>query len=192
MKKILLIILTIILILSVNVLAVDIDMGMPAINRSNVFGIDFTLINIEDIANESGTITSVEIWADSQIANCKVAIFYGSGATLSTRDYEVIGTVAAGSKQTFTVDLDVEAGDIIGMFYTSGGVERDVSGFAGVYYVNSDQIPCTDYTFSLLAGNAISLKGIGATVVVGWDHKWNTQTISKWNTKEFTKWNGLE
>ena len=26
----------------------------------------------------------------------------------------------------------------------------------------------------------------------GWDHKWNTQTISKWNTKEFTKWNGLE
>ena len=30
------------------------------------------------------------------------------------------------------------------------------------------------------------------TPVVGWPHKWNTQTISKWNTKEFSKWNGLQ
>ena len=30
------------------------------------------------------------------------------------------------------------------------------------------------------------------TTEVGWDHKWNTQTISKWNNQEFTKWNGLE
>ena len=28
--------------------------------------------------------------------------------------------------------------------------------------------------------------------VEGWQHKWNTKTISKWNTKEFTKWNDLE
>ena len=30
------------------------------------------------------------------------------------------------------------------------------------------------------------------TTAVGWEHKWNTQTIAKWNTKEFTKWNDLE
>jgi len=29
-------------------------------------------------------------------------------------------------------------------------------------------------------------------VAVGWQHLWDTKTISKWNTKEFTKWNDLE
>lgn len=33
---------------------------------------------------------------------------------------------------------------------------------------------------------------IEAESVIGWSHKWNTQTISKWNTKEIIKWNDLE
>jgi len=100
--------------------------------------------------------------------------------------------VTHGAKRTFAVDLDVEVGDYLGIYYTDGSIERDTSGFAGMWYASTDQIPCTDFTFSTSSGSAISLYGTGMTVVVGWDHKWNTQAISKWNTKEFTKWNGLE
>ncbi|GAH36698.1 unnamed protein product, partial [marine sediment metagenome] len=53
-------------------------------------------------------------------------------------------------------------------------------------------MPCDNQFFSSQVSNGIALYGIGATVVVGWDHKWNTKTISKWNTKEIVKWNGLE
>jgi len=190
MKKILLIIFTIILILSVNVLAVVIDIGMPAINRANSFIGPRTAINKGNPANETGTITSVEIWATTDLTDCEVATFFVvSGNNLSTRDHEAIGTVTAGSKQTFPVDLDVQAGDYLGIYYSGGEIERDAGGDS-VWIDSADRIPCVDYTFTLPPEGIISLYGTGATV--GWDHKWNTQTISKWNTKEFTKWNGLE
>ena len=163
MKKILLIILIIITILSINVLAVDIDIGEPAINRGSTAS-TYTWVNIGNPANVSGTITSIEIWAQSTISNCEVAIFYVvSGNNLSTRDSEVIGSVIAGSKQTFNVNLDVQAGDCIGACYTAGALERDSSGFAGCWMNTVDNIPCTNITFTLRAGEAISLYGTGTT-----------------------------
>jgi len=60
-----------------------------------------------------------------------------------------------------------------------------------------DGIP-TDVTFGP-DGFKMYIIGRGTDTVyqytmpeVGWDHKWNTQTISKWNTKEIIKWNALE
>lgn len=194
MKKIILIILTIILILSVNVLAVDIDIGSPAIDRGSVRQPLYTYVNEDNPANEDGTITQVEIYAvDGQdLVNCEVAIFFVvSGDNLSTRDTEYIGAVVGGAKRTFAVDLDVKAGDFIGIYFTAGQIESIGSGFVGVWSKYGDQIPCTDVGFSSFGDDAISLYGTGTTAV-GWSHKWNTQTISKWNTKEFTKWNGLE
>lgn len=193
MKKILLIIFTVILILSVNVLAVDIDIGMPAINRGTTAPANYTWVNMGIPSNASGTITSVEIWAWGDLTNCEVAIFYVvSGNNLSTRDTEFIGSVTGGSKQVFEVDLEVQEGDYIGMFCTVGNMEKDGSGFDGLWYKNLDQIPCTNVLFGTYSGDAISLCGTGASIPVGWEHLWNTKEISKWNTKEFTKWNGLE
>lgn len=191
MKKILLIIFTIILILSVNVLAVDIDIGMPAVNRGTTMD-DYTIVNMGNPAEESGKITSVEIWANETMTVCEVAIFFVvSGNFLSTRDIHYIGEVIAGSKQTFVVDLNVEAGDYIGLVTGPENIEYDASGFDGVWRLSGDHIPCANVEFSVGSGDAVSLYGTGTTAV-GWAHKWNTQTISKWNNKEFTKWNGLE
>jgi hypothetical protein len=167
MKKILLIIFTIILILSINVLAVDIDIGSPAIDRGSSFGV-FTTINSGNPANSAGIISSVEIWALINLLNCEVATFYGSGTTYSTRDHEAIGTVTSGSKQTFGVDLDVEIGDFIGIYYTDGNIERDTSGFDGCWSKGGDLIPCTNETgWSAVSGDAISLYGTGAEITVG-------------------------
>ena len=163
MKKILLTILIIITVLSINVLAIDIDIGESAINRGSTASA-YTWVNIGNPANVSGTITSIEIWAQSNISNCKVVIFYVvSGNNLSTRDYELIGSVTAGSKKTFNVDLDVQAGDYIGAYYTVGALERDSEGFAGCWMNTVDNIPCTNITFTLRAGEAISLYGTGTT-----------------------------
>lgn len=179
------------MILSINVLAVDIDIGMPAINRGTTAPANYTWVNMGIPSNASGTITSVEIWAWGDLTNCEVGIFYVvSGNNLSTRDTEFIGSVTGGSKQIFGVDLEVQEGDYIGMFCTVGNMEKDSSGFSGIWYMSGDQIPCTDITFNSYDDDALSLYGTGGAV--GWDHKWNTQTITKWNTKEFTKWNGLE
>ena len=192
MKKILLIIFTIILILSVNVLAIDIDIGEPAIDRDNKIYYSRTFVNQGNPANDSGSITSVEIWTNIEITNCEVATFYVvNGNNLSTRDTEFIGTVLKGAKRTFNVDLDVEAGDYLGIWVPVGAIEYDSSGGEGIWRNEEDQIPCTNVAFTVDADCVLSLYGTGTTTV-GWDHKWNTQTISKWNTKEFTKWNGLE
>jgi len=193
MKKILLIIAITFCIFQLVVLAVDIDIGMPAINRGSTAS-NYTWVNMGNPANASGTITSIEIWAQTALTNCEVATFYVvSGDNLSTRDTEFIGDVTPpGSKLTFVVDLDVEAGDYIGAYYTAGTIERDSSGMPGCWMKTGDNIPCSNLLFTNRDDEAISLYGTGITAVVGWPHEWNTKAISKWNTKEFTKWNGLE
>jgi hypothetical protein len=189
MKKILLLIFTIILILSVNVLAVDIDIGCPAIDRATAGNPGYTYINVNNPANESGKITSVEIWANVAMTGCEVAIFYNVEATnFSTRATAVIGNVAVGYNQ-FNVNLDVEVGDYIGIYYSAGKLDVDTTG-DGFWYKSGDNIPCADTTFTLTANRTLSLFGAGATV--GWSHKWNTITIGKWDTVTFSKWNGLQ
>lgn len=194
MKKIILTILIIITILSINVLAVDIDIGCAAIDRGSSLA-SKTLVNKGNPANADGTITNVEIYAVSgyTLTNCEVATFYCPDPTfypdkLSTRDYEFIGDVVGGSKQTFAVDLTVYAGDYIGI-YASLYLERETSGGEGVWYISGDTIPCTNQAFSFNSTWVVSLYGYSA---VGWAHKWNTATISKWNGQVITKWNGLQ
>ena len=166
MKKILLIIAIVFLIFQMIVLATAIDIGSPAINRANTWYPNVaTVVNKDNPANESGSIITVEIWTYSQLEDAEVATFYVvSGNNLSTRDTEYIGVVAAGAKRTFTVNLDVEAGDYLGMYWgASRQMEMDASGYAGCWYIYSDQIPCTNVTFSSIDGRTLSLYGIGAT-----------------------------
>ncbi len=142
---------------------IDIDIGMPAIDRPGAFGI-FTIINSGNPANAAGKITSVEIWALATLYNCKVATFYGSGTNYSTRDWEVIGTVNKGEKRTFVVDLDVEIGDFIGIYYTAGNIERTTSGEPGCWSKSGDNIPCKNLSgWSIISGDAISIYGKGST-----------------------------
>lgn len=190
MKKIILIIILTLAIFQMATLAIDIYIGANAIDRDTSMG-PYTMIN-NNSANESGTITSVEIWASINLTNCEVATFFNvSGVNFSTRDYEAIGTVTSGSKQTFPVSLNVEAGDFIGIHYTAGNIERDTASCNGMWIKSGDNIPCTNITFTSYATSAISLYGTGTTTV-GWSHKWNTLTISIWDTAVISKWNDLE
>lgn len=141
----------------------EIDIGAAAIDRTDYVASQ-TSIAKNNPANRTGKINSIEIWANQNLENCKVATFFVvSGNNLSTRDYQVIGTVIAGSKKTFVVDLEVQEGDYIGIYYTAGRIDRDDTGGEGAWYYGADKIPCTDFTFSSLTGKILSLYGTGTT-----------------------------
>ena len=134
-----------------------ITIGAGATNMSSTLP-PATWVDKNNPANETGKITSIEIYAVTgygDLLNCEVGIFYVvSGNNLSTRSNVTLGTVTQGSKQTFTEDsesnpinMDVTAGDYIGLYWTGAGrIERAVSG-AGSWGVGGDNIPCTNVTF---------------------------------------------
>ena len=145
-----------------------IDVGAEAIDRSNAFGYPFTFIGLNNPANDTGIITSIEIWAYADITGLRVGTFYlVSGTTYKCRDSEAIaGTITAGSKVTKTVSIAVVAGDFIGCYYSGGQLDRSLTGYAGVYEVSGEYIdPGDQATYALQSGDAISLKGIGITSV---------------------------
>jgi len=170
MKKTLLIILIVFCIFQMIVMATAIDVGNPAINCPDSRSQNYTIIIKDNPANATGTITTVKIWSDTNLAGCEVGTFEQVSALHFTcRDYETVnngsgaGVVTSGSEQTFTVDLDVEAGDYIGMYWTSGDMEYDRSTGDGYWYLAGDQVPCTDATYVLSTPRLVSIGGTGAT-----------------------------
>jgi len=178
MKKILLIIALALCIFQMVVLATTIDIGSSVIYRDFALDNAVTHIVVANPANASGKITSVEIYALNTMATCKVATFYNvSGLTFATRDYEEVGEVLEGAKRTFTVDLDVQEGDYIGMKFSSGNGCTTNAG-SGYWYYYGDGIP-GQKTYILSSSHTLSLYGTGETVAVG--IVWNGITITKWN-----------
>ncbi len=141
---------------------IPIDIGDPATDRPSALGV-YTLIAKGNPANAGGKITSVQIWANEDLVNCEVAIFTEvSPNTFTTRSNQAIGAVTAGSKQTFPVDLDVEEGDYIGIYYSGGKIDYVSTDGAGMWYIaGADHIPCTEQVFGFSAGVYLSLHGTG-------------------------------
>lgn len=146
----------------------EIDIGSPAIDRTWDFAGVRTIIVKNNPANNTGKIDEVEIYPFSgySLVNCRVATFISEGGdVLSTRDYEIIGAVPGGSKQTFSgKDMDVVAGDYIGLSYDSGGrLEATSGGYQGVWRIGTAEIPCSSVTFNPHSASTISLYGTGET-----------------------------
>ena len=175
--------------------SLPIDIGTEAIDRDTIHSSGYTFIVKDNPANANGFISLVEIWAKTTLYDCKVAIFYlVSGTNYSTRDYQAIGTVTAGSKQTFAVDLNVVAGDSIGIYFSDGYIEATVEA-PGHWVLDGDRIPCTNTTFyqdSVWFGVNFNISLYGSNATLGWPHKWNSIAIGKFNGSAFKKWNGLE
>jgi len=141
-----------------------IDVGSAATGRDDYWSAGYTVVAKENSANADGAIDTVEIYPTINCVNTEVASFYVvSGNNLSTRDSEAIGTVTAGAPDpdVFTgLDMDVITGDYIGIYFASGAIDLDWSG-AGLWYTNTDSIPCSNQGFSSLGDSSISLYGTG-------------------------------
>ena len=146
-----------------------IDVGPEAIDRASSSTAGYTDIQLTNPANLTGSITSVEIWASTNLTGCKVGIFYlVSGTTYKCRSAATIGNVTAGSKQTFSgLSLAVVTGDFIGIYWVSGYMEADTSGYDGFLWRDGDHCVVNDSaSYTLLSGDALSIKGLGVTPVV--------------------------
>lgn len=123
-----------------------------------------TYITEDNPANASGSIDTVEIW---MLSAATVSMDVGTIEEVDTnkftsRDYEDVGDVAAGSIQTFPgLTINVETGDYIGGFSNSGFIEKSGSSGDGYWLISGDQFPCTDVTFDYFTPRAISLHGTG-------------------------------
>ena len=107
-----------------------IEIGSPAINRdSNTSTGGYTNVLKDKVATGTGKISTIKIWSYTALTGLKVGTFYlTSPSTVKCRSASTIGDVVAGAVQTFQVDLDVVAGDMLGFFVTGGAMEYTTSG----------------------------------------------------------------
>ena len=103
-----------------------VDIGQEATDRSQNFIQGYTLVNTELVASIAGKVTSIDIWAYTNITGLKVGVFYTTnGDTLKCRSAQSIaGTITAGSKVNKVTDLTVEIGDYLGCYFSGGAIER--------------------------------------------------------------------
>lgn len=140
-----------------------IDIGSEAIDRATFLTYNYTLIDKTNPANLSGRITSVALYAVVEMSGIKVGIFTEAPAnTFTVRDWQSLANCPAGYKE-YAVDLNVEAGDFIGIFFTGGQLEVDTASGDGWWLENADYIPCTGQAFAFTASRAASIYGIGTT-----------------------------
>ena len=151
--------------------ATEIDIGSGAIDRITTVSLTSTMLDKTNPANADGSLDTLEIWLSDAGTGVKEGTFYGSGTSYTPRDYQTLGNVSAGSKQSFTgLSIDVETGDVLGVYGDSGQVERDGSGGSGLYYKSGDQFDAGTQTYAYWAAYPLSLYGTGETAVVD-DHR---------------------
>ena len=148
------------------VLHESLDVGIDATDRASAVLINSdSYINKDNPVNDDGVIESVEIWLNAGTTTVTyVGMVTMDGNDATTRDYEDVGAVASGSKQTFNgLDIDCVSGDYIGISGDSpGSIERDFATGDGYWYnleVELTNLSSTAMTFS--SPRCISLYGTG-------------------------------
>jgi len=137
-----------------------INIGAPAVNRATAAGHQFTWVVLDTPAPFDGTIITVELWAHIALTATKVGSFIRDGDKFTSRDWTLIGDIPAGSKQTFEdLDIDVVAGDCIGIKHASGSLDIDTAGRARAAYRTGDAFDAGEKTYTILADYMLSLGG---------------------------------
>ena len=145
-----------------------IDVGSEVINRPQSMPEGYTMIILDNPANLTGTLDTVQVWAASigDVTGFRIGTFYlVSGTTYKCRDSVAIGTVTSGSAQTFSsLSINVEAGDYLGAYWAVGTIERNGAGFGGeLFYYGESIDPDDQATFTLQTGDTLSIYATGET-----------------------------
>jgi hypothetical protein len=144
-----------------------IDIGPGATNRASSANTpaNYTFIDKNNPANDTGTLDTFEIYAYENMSGVKMGTFYADIPYYPNRDYESIGAVSAGSKQTFTgKNCDVVSGDYLGVGSGGGKLERDTSGYSSYIIDDIDAFGTSNFQAqSTVSGDALSIYATGAT-----------------------------
>lgn len=139
------------------------NIGLPALYRlGSLSNSGYTWILIDNPVMESGKLTSIDTWAYTDLSNLKVGTFYGSGTSWTSRDYAYIGSVTAGSMQTFSgLNITAEIGDHIGLYFDGGYIRYNTSGYNGRFQSTTigDKFGAGTQTYNYYQSYGISLEG---------------------------------
>lgn len=146
-----------------------IDIGN--IGWSRYAGAGETRVSPVNSANDSGEITSVSVGGWNTAPNVKVGCWSASGNTLTCRDYESLGNIAAPGTYS-GLHITVVTGDYIGCYHTYQsnnyiGNENGQNGWklAGDHTEDGAKDFGAQQTFL-----CPSISGIGTTVAAGWSN----------------------
>lgn len=137
--------------------------GAAATDRAAGGGLNQTFIQVDNPANNPGTLTTIKLWADevTQPEGWKVGAFYGSGTNYTSRDHAALPTVSAGYNEFSGLSINVEKGDFIGI-YLPGGAKVDLGAPpTDFYYAPGDKFGAGLQTYTLNTDYGISLNGEG-------------------------------
>lgn len=148
-----------------------IDIGAAATDRDGYYYYhNNTLVEKDNPANDSGSITSCEIWVNYKAGTIDtwVGTFSASGNDLTCRDSESIGDIPVGSKQTISgLSITVVTGDYFGCHDKGSSnvkIEKDDVGGVGVWRFLGECIdPSDSETFTWASSWVFSLYGEGET-----------------------------
>ncbi len=147
-----------------------IDIGPGATDRTGQGLSENTSFMMDNTANDTGTLDTVEVWAYENITGFRVGTFYlVSGTTYKCRDSATIGAVTAGSKQTFTgKSIGVTTGDYLGAYFATGQIEAG-SGGTGRRYLVGEYIDPNDQMVDPISSSwQWSIYATGTTAAGGW------------------------
>ncbi len=154
-----------------------IDVGITPANKNDYDTFGITIVQKGNPANDTGTLTSIQAWANTNIAGFRAGSFYlTSGTTFVCRDSTVeatINNITAGSTQTFDISADpitINSGDYIGCYFTSGRLEANSPSANDEWWYAGERIDPTDTASFTLTDYDDSLYGTGATPAGGWTH----------------------
>ena len=172
---------------TLNLPADDIIMGsVPGNFDSNTSNLT-TYIEKANPATATGKITRVASRASTTLQGVKFGIFYVvSGTNLKCRDMVEVGTVGTDQTYYFDVDLDVVAGDYIGISWTSGALERNTTGGSGYFYAAGDHVIIDDeatYT-DFTSPYKHAIYGTGTPIIAG------APTVTTSATTSIGYWSG--
>ena len=144
----------------------SIDIGTVPFDGASLSYATYTLIQLENSANATGTIDTAQIWMSVSATGFIVGTAYlDEGTTYLVRDSEAIGNVTAGAPDpdVFTgLTIDVTLNDYWACYAATGTYMGEFSGYAGLRYVSGDKL--TDKlssSYSLLTGDTVSVYGTG-------------------------------
>lgn len=136
-----------------------VEVGPGAINRSGTmgdYGTRYTFLDLTTPANHSGTLTSVSIYVYDPIfsyaplVDTYIGVFYlVDGTTYRCRSAVSLGDVPEGLQTISGLELSVQQGDLIGISFTAGKIERDSGKSTSLTYAGNACVENAENTFTV-------------------------------------------
>jgi len=129
-----------------------------------------TAINFNNPTTATGTIDNIQFYVKDTMNGLVFASFYrpdpGSypnNWTARDKDTSHNSTEYNAGLHEVSVDISVQSGDYIGCYYSSGSMERHLSGYDGIYYKSGDYTEADNDSFSFFSGDCIAVLGFSGS-----------------------------